>query len=126
MGCDWGTEVSIYGFFKREKDYLICCCEKVMTEKNHPYQLPSTNYLTIYRMLTSLQVLQGKHEVRNFKENMPLSVKSLPRPSRNRNVANNVQSQDQQHQLHLGIVRNANTQSPPQTYWIRNSGDGAK
>ena len=44
---------------------------------------------------------------------MPLSVKSLQWPSRNRNVVNNVQSQDQQHQLHLGIVRNANTQSPP-------------
>lgn len=53
MGCNWGTEVSKYSFFKREKDYLICCCEKVMTKNNH---CPTTTLPSI--VATSLQVLQ--------------------------------------------------------------------
>ena len=32
----------------------------------------------------------------------------------------------QQHQRHLELIRNANSQFPPETYWFRTSGDGAQ
>lgn len=81
MGVTVVTEVSKYSL-QKEKDYLICC-EKVMTKTNY--------YLTTTLPSIGCSLLPGtagKREVRNFKENMPSSVKSTT--SRNRNVVNNV------------------------------------
>lgn len=47
-GCTWGILVSIFSFFKKEKDHWICCCEKAVKRKRKKPSSSAISHLGWY------------------------------------------------------------------------------